>query len=113
MSVNLTYLNIPFNTSLNVCAIFGQPTPPGPSFIERSDMSRETASLLTRIFERIRDTQTTHQGLEELYDFKESHPEINIATAMEDRTRFFQGYIQRGLKSIGQQRERGGEGDGV
>ena len=32
---------------------------------------------------------------------------------MEDRTRFFQGYIQRGLKSIEQQRARGGEGDGM
>ena len=91
--------------------MFTQPSPSGPSFFERSDLSGETASLLAGIFERIRNTESTHQGLEELYDFKQSHPEVSLAAMMEDRTRFFQGYIQRGLKSIEQQRARGGEGD--
>ena len=83
MSVNLTYLNNAFfNVSLNVCTIVEHPTPPGLSFFERSDMSGQTSSLLTGIFDRIRDTQTTHQGLEEVYNFKRSHLEICIAATM-------------------------------
>ncbi len=45
------------------------------------------------------------QGLNALYDFKEKYPEADLEPFLKKSSQFFQSYIERGLKSIENERQ--------
>ena len=45
-------------------------------------------------------TKKILQGLNDLYDFKEKHPEADLEPFLKRSSQFFQNYIERGLKNI-------------
>lgn len=45
------------------------------------------------------------QGLNDLYDFKQKHPDADLDPFLKKSSQFFQNYIERGLKSIALERD--------
>jgi len=60
---------------------------------------------LAEIFRKIGSRENTKEGLVELYDFLEKHPDTDLNPFLAKSSQFFQNYIDRGLKSIKQERE--------
>ena len=56
--------------------------------------------LLAGIFRKIGDKLTSLEGIEELYDFKQEHPAIDIQPHIAKTSDAFQLYIQRGLAQV-------------
>ena len=48
------------------------------------------------------------QGMEDLYDFTESHPEIDLKAILSTTSDFFHSYTLRGLKNVARWRENSG-----
>jgi cytoskeleton-associated protein 5 len=70
----------------------GAPSTPGTSDPQRV--------LLAGIFRKIGDKLTSLEGIEELYDFKQEHPAIDIQPHIAKTSDAFQLYIQRGLAQV-------------
>ncbi|KAH1006057.1 hypothetical protein HUJ04_006939 [Dendroctonus ponderosae] len=56
--------------------------------------------MLTDIFQKIGNKENTKDGLNLLYDFIQQHPEADIEPFLSKSSKFFQEYIQTGLKEI-------------
>lgn len=53
------------------------------------------------------------QGLQELYDFVQGHPDAYIAPYFELCSPEFRNFVQKSLRNIARQRARGAKGTGV
>ena len=53
------------------------------------------------------------QGLRELYDFKKANPNADLSVFMMGVSKFYQGYIERGLKSVEAEVSTGGAQEGT
>ena len=70
----------------------GAPSTPGTSDPQRVQ--------LAGIFRKIGDKLTSLEGIEELYDFRQEHPSIDIQPHIAKTSDAFQLYIQRGLAQV-------------
>lgn len=70
-------------------------------------LSKNSHDVLAEIFKKIGSKENTIQGLNELYDFKEKHPDAELAPYLKKSSEFFQSYIENGMKTIAQERRRG------
>ncbi|GLG98562.1 Protein mini spindles [Gryllus bimaculatus] len=68
-------------------------------------LSKVTHEQLSEIFKKIGARETSQEGLELLYDFKEQHPEADVEPFLKKSSQFFQDYIERNLKIIGEKRK--------
>ncbi|XP_044594200.1 protein mini spindles isoform X1 [Cotesia glomerata] len=68
-------------------------------------MSKEMHAQLTEIFKKIGSKQQSHEGLVQLYDFKQEHPEADIQPFLAKSHQFFRNYIEQNLKIIDQERK--------
>ena len=53
----------------------------------------------------IYSTNVLIKGFEELYDFREAHPEIDVKACFSSTSHFFQAYIERNLNKVPQWRQ--------
>ncbi|KAK8386172.1 hypothetical protein O3P69_010709 [Scylla paramamosain] len=53
--------------------------------------------------------RNTKEGLIQLYDFKQKHPEADIEPFLRKSSQFFQNYIERGLKKVEAERQLEGK----
>ena len=60
--------------------------------------------MLAEIFKKIGSKENTREGLNDLYDFKLKYPDADLEPFLKKSSHFFQNYIERGLRSIGQER---------
>lgn len=67
-------------------------------------LSKSNHEALTEIFRKIGSKEHTKEGLMELYEFRQRHPEANIDPFLQRSSEFFQNYIHQGLKAIEQER---------
>lgn len=56
--------------------------------------------MLADIFGKIGEKETTKEGLTMLYDFRLQHPETDIEPYLSKSSKYFQEYIEKGLKEI-------------
>jgi len=76
--------------------------------MRESKSKRKTShDTLTEVFKKIGSKTETNEGLNELYDFKLQHPGTDLEPFLKKSSKFFQEYIERGLKNI--ESERGGK----
>lgn len=62
--------------------------------------SQEAKQQLAAIFKKIGDRNSTEKGLEDLYFFKMSNPEIDIGVHLAKTSEAFRKYIQAGLDKV-------------
>ncbi|XP_048524005.1 protein mini spindles [Dendroctonus ponderosae] len=67
---------------------------------QKNSLSRANHNMLTDIFQKIGNKENTKDGLNLLYDFIQQHPEADIEPFLSKSSKFFQEYIQTGLKEI-------------
>ncbi|KAA3678847.1 cytoskeleton-associated protein 5 [Paragonimus westermani] len=67
--------------------------------------SAATRERLTEIFKKVGSKQP-EQGLEELYDFTQMYPEVDLSVFLTKTSQFFQTYIRQALKNIAVERAR-------
>ncbi|XP_014295332.1 protein mini spindles isoform X1 [Microplitis demolitor] len=72
---------------------------------KQKHLSKEMHTQLTEIFRKIGSKQHTQEGLAQLYDFKQQHPEADIQPFLVKSHQFFQNFIEQGLKSIDLERK--------
>jgi len=87
-----------------------QPTPAVISYIDlmlksqssskESISSAEVKTILSEIFKKIGSKDATYQGLMELYQFKKSHPTVDLVPHLQRTSQHFQEYIKKGLETI-------------
>uniref|UniRef100_A0A1B6KST2 TOG domain-containing protein n=1 Tax=Graphocephala atropunctata TaxID=36148 RepID=A0A1B6KST2_9HEMI len=63
-------------------------------------MSKSTHDQLSEIFRKIGSRDETNEGLRLLYEFKQQCPDADINPFLQKSSKFFQDYIERGLKGI-------------
>lgn len=68
-------------------------------------MSKEMHAQLTEIFRKIGSKQQSQEGLAQLYDFQQQHPEADIQPFLVKSHQFFRNYIEQNLKIIDQERK--------
>lgn len=72
-----------------------------------NQLSREIYSDWTTVYTATSTPQnfvSFFQGLIQLYDFKQKHPEADIEPFLRKSSQFFQNYIERGLKRVEMER---------
>ncbi|XP_054706442.1 cytoskeleton-associated protein 5-like [Uloborus diversus] len=69
-------------------------------------LSKSTHEALTEIFKKIGCKELTNEGLAELYDFTQKHPEADIEPYLQTSSEFFQNYIRQGIKKLEKERSR-------
>ncbi|KAK4303692.1 hypothetical protein Pmani_024319 [Petrolisthes manimaculis] len=74
-------------------------------------LSKSAHNTLSEIFRKIGSKENTKEGLIQLYDFKQKHPEADIEPFLRKSSQFFQNYIERGLKRV--EMERLSEGKAI
>ncbi|KAG1678360.1 Cytoskeleton-associated protein 5 [Nymphon striatum] len=67
-------------------------------------LSKNTQEMLAAIFKKIGSKENTKEGLSDLYDFKQNYPESNIEPFLRKSSEFFQSYVEKGLKTIEQEK---------
>ncbi|XP_018010529.1 cytoskeleton-associated protein 5 [Hyalella azteca] len=68
-------------------------------------LSKAANNSLSEIFRKIGSKENTKEGLVELYEFQQMHPEADISPFLSKASLFFQNYIERGLKKVKMERE--------
>ncbi|KAK7077046.1 hypothetical protein SK128_006637 [Halocaridina rubra] len=72
-------------------------------------LSKSAHNTLSEIFRKIGSKENTKEGLIQLYDFKQKHPEADIEPFLRKSSQFFQNYIERGLKRVEMERQADGK----
>lgn len=67
-------------------------------------LSKSTHESLAEIFKKIGSKEHTKEGLMELYEFRQRHPQADIEPFLQRSSEFFQDYIRRGLETIDQEK---------
>uniref|UniRef100_A0A6M2DFG6 Putative microtubule-associated protein n=1 Tax=Xenopsylla cheopis TaxID=163159 RepID=A0A6M2DFG6_XENCH len=67
-------------------------------------VSSQNQDQLSIIFRKIGTKAQTKEGLLQLYEFRESNPDVDIKPFLKDSTEFFKNYIENGLRDIERQR---------
>ena len=75
---------------------------------QQATMSRQLSDQLAVIVKKISASDTSKEGLRELYDFKQQHPEVEWAKYFKNSTGRLYQYIQENMKRI--EAERNGNG---
>ncbi|PRD24913.1 UNVERIFIED_CONTAM: Cytoskeleton-associated protein 5 [Trichonephila clavipes] len=68
-------------------------------------LSKSTHEALTEIFRKIGCKEQTKEGLAELYEFTQNHPEADIEPYLKTSSDFFQNYIRQGIQQL--EKEKG------
>ena len=68
------------------------------SFLTRFTKSDHEA--LVEIFKKIGQKELTKVGLQELYNFKQAHPHVDLEPFLAQSSQYFRDYIERGLRKI-------------
>ncbi|CAL4124725.1 unnamed protein product, partial [Meganyctiphanes norvegica] len=68
-------------------------------------LSKTAHNQLSEIFRKIGSKENTKEGLIQLYEFKQKHPEADIEPFLRKSSQFFQNYIERGLKRVEMERQ--------
>nr|XP_045625375.1 cytoskeleton-associated protein 5-A-like isoform X2 [Procambarus clarkii] len=68
-------------------------------------LSKTAHNTLSEIFRKIGSKENTKEGLIQLYEFKQRHPEADIEPFLRKSSQFFQNYIERGLKRVEMERQ--------
>ncbi|XP_015926242.1 cytoskeleton-associated protein 5 [Parasteatoda tepidariorum] len=68
-------------------------------------LSKSTHEALTEIFKKIGCKEQTKEGLAELYEFTQKHPEADIEPYLKTSSDFFQNYIRQGIQQL--EKEKG------
>ncbi|XP_055925543.1 cytoskeleton-associated protein 5-like isoform X1 [Argiope bruennichi] len=63
-------------------------------------LSKSTHEALTEIFRKIGCKEQTKEGLAELYEFTQNHPEADIEPYLKTSSDFFQNYIRQGIQQL-------------
>ncbi|KFM68160.1 Cytoskeleton-associated protein 5, partial [Stegodyphus mimosarum] len=63
-------------------------------------LSKSTHEALTEIFKKIGSKEQTQEGLAELCEFTQKHPEADIEPYLQTSSDFFQNYIREGIKEL-------------
>lgn len=63
-------------------------------------MNRTTHDQVSNIFKLISDKETAQQGIKQLYEFKEKHPEVDIQPFLRGASPYFQTFINNGLAEL-------------
>lgn len=82
---------------------------PGDSVKSPKRLSKSEHNILSEIFRKIGSKENTKEGLIQLYDFKQKHPEADIEPFLRKSSQFFQNYIERGLKKVEAERQLEGK----
>ncbi|KAG0714752.1 Cytoskeleton-associated protein 5 [Chionoecetes opilio] len=72
-------------------------------------LSKSEHNILSEIFRKIGSKENTKEGLIQLYEFKQKHPESDIEPFLRKSSQFFQNYIERGLKKVEAERRLEGK----
>lgn len=80
-----------------------QRQPPPPT----ADVTGEFRGVLDGIFERVRTTEHTQQGLLELHRFTQQHPDVPLDFHMSRCSGPFQAYIRRQLQKLERETQQG------
>ncbi|XP_071537702.1 cytoskeleton-associated protein 5 isoform X3 [Panulirus ornatus] len=72
-------------------------------------LSKTAHNTLSEIFRKIGSKENTKEGLIQLYEFKQKHPEADIEPFLRKSSQFFQNYIERGLKRVEMERQAEGK----
>lgn len=75
---------------------------------DRLCLKDPVSQVLLPILQRIGDGATSEQGLEDLYNYKRDHPEVDTNPFMARLSRDFHAFVDKGLARI-ERKERAGE----
>jgi hypothetical protein len=67
--------------------------------------SEEGKTSLTDIFKKIANKDTIQQGISDLYQYRESHPNIDLDAHLQKTSPQFQAYIKSGLEAIARKQQ--------
>lgn len=67
---------------------------------QQDRMNRVTHDEVSNIFKLLSDKETSKQGLKQLYDFKENHPEVDIQPFLQGASPYFQQFINEGIADL-------------
>lgn len=67
---------------------------------QQDRLNRATHDEVSNIFKLISDKETSKQGLKQLYEFKENHPEVDIQPFLKGASPYFQQFINDGLADL-------------
>lgn len=70
-------------------------------------LSKSTHEALTEIFKKIGSKEQTKEGLSELYEFTQKHPEADIEPYLKNSSDFFRNYIRQGIKDLERKKSSG------
>jgi len=79
--------------------------------VEKKKMPRFTKSdheALVEVFKKIGQKDLTKLGLQELYNFKQDNPHVDLEPFLAQSSQYFRDYIERGLKKIEDEVHGGG-----
>lgn len=63
-------------------------------------LNKNTHEEVSNIFKLISDKETSKQGLKQLFEFKEKHPDVDIHPFLRGASAYFQEFIQEGLAEL-------------
>lgn len=72
-------------------------------------LSKSTHEALTEIFKKIGSKEQTKEGISELYDFTQKHPEADIEPYLKNSSEFFRNYIRQGIKDLERKKSTGSD----
>lgn len=70
-------------------------------------LSKSTHEALTEIFKKIGSKEQTNEGISELYEFTQKHPEADIEPYLKNSSEFFRNYIRQGIRDLERKRNNG------
>jgi len=85
------------------------------SAAEKKKMPRFTKSdheALVEIFKKIGQKELTKLGLQELFNFKQDNPHVDLEPFLAQSSQYFRDYIERGLRKIEEEVRSGSSGGG-
>ena len=62
--------------------------------------SKSDHEALVEIFKKIGQKELTKAGLQELYNFKQENPHVDMEPFLAQSSQYFRDYIERGLRKI-------------
>eukprot|EP01061_Rhynchopus_euleeides_P014754 TRINITY_DN25445_c0_g2_i1.p1 TRINITY_DN25445_c0_g2~~TRINITY_DN25445_c0_g2_i1.p1 ORF type:complete len:1568 (+),score=623.16 TRINITY_DN25445_c0_g2_i1:361-4704(+) len=103
---NATFTRLPSVGAVGPPAVHKDPTagmhaaPPGPPAGGRAGMQTELCAKMDEIFLRVRKTDTSREGVKELYLLMQSNPTLDITPWLSECSAPFQGFLQRQLAAL-------------
>ena len=67
---------------------------------KKTKFSKTDHEALVEIFKKIGQKELTKAGLQELYNFKQENPHVDMEPFLAQSSQYFRDYIERGLKKI-------------